>query len=95
MNAIERKGPLPGEPFEKHINIPVEEYIASGIQAMSNICPAVTVALALEELDRLHALEQLPTPELLMERLQTRNADFNLLAGVCAAYLRNQGVLHV
>jgi hypothetical protein len=52
---------------------------------------AVTVTLALEELDRLRAVDQLPTPETLLERLRSRDADFNLLVGVCAAYLRNKG----
>jgi len=56
------------------------------------ICPAVAVALALEELDRLKAMECLPTPEALLERLHTRSADFDLLAGVAGAYLRARGL---
>ena len=56
------------------------------------ICPAVAVALALEELDRLKAMECLPTPEVLMERLQARTSDFNLLAGVAGAYLNERGI---
>ena len=60
----------------------------------ATICPAVCVALCLEELERLRALEQLPTPERLLERLQGRDSDFSLLVGVCAAYLRSKGVSH-
>jgi len=52
----------------------------------------VAVALCIEELGRLRALEQLPTPELLMERLQARDVDFPLLSGVVAAYLKTKGV---
>ena len=58
------------------------------------VCPAVAVALALEELDRLHALELLPTPEALMERLRARGNDFALVVGVALAYLRVQEVKH-
>jgi len=57
----------------------------------ADIRPAVIVALALEELDRLKALEKLPTPELLAERLRARDKDFNLLVGVAGAYLRGKG----
>ena len=56
------------------------------------ICPAVAVALALEELDRMKAIECLPEPGALLERLHARTMDFNMLAGVCAAYLKAQGV---
>jgi len=52
---------------------------------------AVTVTLAFEELDRLRAVDQLPAPETLFERLRSRDADFNLLVGVCTAYLRSKG----
>jgi hypothetical protein len=48
----------------------------------------VAVALVLEELDRLRATETLPTPALLLERLEGRAQDFNLVAGIVAAYLR-------
>jgi len=48
----------------------------------------VTVALALEELDRLKAVEQLPTLETLLRSLNARKDDFNLLVGVCEAYRR-------
>ena len=58
----------------------------------ATICPAVAVALCIEELDRLRALEQLPTPELLLERLEARGVDFHLLTGVVCAYLKTQGV---
>lgn len=55
-------------------------------------CPAVAVAIALEELDRLKAMECLPTPEALLERLQTRSVDFDLLTGVVGTYLRARGL---
>jgi hypothetical protein len=57
----------------------------------ATICPAVTVALALEELDRLKAVDQLPTPEALLARLRARGDDFNLLVGVAGAYLNERG----
>lgn len=56
------------------------------------ICSAVAVALALEELDRLKAVECLPEPETLMQRLMARNVDFDLLAGVAGAYLQERGI---
>jgi hypothetical protein len=56
------------------------------------ICPAVAVALALEELKRMKSMECLPKPGTLLERLHGRTLDFNMLAGVCAAYLKAQGV---
>ena len=56
-----------------------------------DILAAVSVSLALEELDRLRAIEQLPTPEVLMERLQARGNDFNLLVGVAGAFLNQRG----
>jgi len=57
------------------------------------VCPAVAVALALEELDRMRALECLPDPVALMERMEARNADFDMLAGVAGAYLNGRGIL--
>ncbi len=57
------------------------------------ICPAVAVALALDELDRMKAMECRLEPEALMERLQARTRDFNLLTGVCADYLKAKGVI--
>lgn len=60
----------------------------------SQVCPAVAVAIVLEELDRLRALQVLPTPEALLERVQARAADFHLVAGIALAYLRAQGVTH-
>ena len=57
-------------------------------------CPAVAVALALQELDRMKAMECLPEPEALLERLHARTGEFNLLTGVCSAYLKAQGVPH-
>ncbi|WP_005036562.1 hypothetical protein [Holophaga foetida] len=59
------------------------------------ICPAVAVALALEELDRLKAIEMLPTPETLLERLRGRTSDFDLLAGVVGAYLKERNLAEV
>ena len=56
----------------------------------SRVCPAVAVALALEELDRLRATEQLPTPEALQDRLRARAGDFHLVAGVALAFFRAQ-----
>ena len=53
------------------------------------ICPAVAVAIALEELDRLKALDLLPTPAALLEALQPHGEDFQLVAGVAPAYLRD------
>ena len=58
----------------------------------TSICPVVAVALALDELDRMKAMQCLPEPEALLERLHARTADFNLLAGVCAAYLEAREV---
>jgi len=58
------------------------------------ICPAVAVALALQELDRMKAMECLPEPVALLERLHARTGEFDLLVGVCAAYLKAQGVPH-
>lgn len=52
------------------------------------ICPVVAVALALDELNHMKAMECLPEPEALLMRLQARTVDFNMLTGVCAAYLR-------
>ena len=52
----------------------------------------VAVAIALDELDHLKAMECLPTPEALLQRLQARTEDFNMLAGVVAAYLKAQGM---
>jgi hypothetical protein len=57
----------------------------------TSICAAVAVSLCLDELERLKATECLPTPELLMERLRSRTADFILLAGVAGAYLKGLG----
>ena len=56
------------------------------------VCSAAAVAIALDELERMKALVQLPTPEALLERLQMRGVDFNLVAGVALAYLRNMEV---
>ena len=56
------------------------------------ICPSVAVSLALEELDRMKAMECLLEPESLLLRHQARSMDFNMLAGVCAAYLKARGV---
>ena len=58
-----------------------------------DILAAVSVALALEELDHIKAVECLPTPEALMQRLQGRETDFNLLVGVAGAFLNGRGHL--
>jgi hypothetical protein len=58
------------------------------------IRPAVAVALALEELHRLKAVERLPQPEALLAGMEGRTRDFDLLAGVAAAYLKARGVAH-
>ena len=52
---------------------------------------AVAVSLAIQELDRLKALECLPTPETLYAHLRARESDINLLVGVAGAYLNPQG----
>ena len=59
----------------------------------ASVCSAVAVSLALEELDRLKALECLPDPDALLDRLRGRQDDFNLLAGVAGAYLHEQGLI--
>jgi hypothetical protein len=51
------------------------------------VCASVAVALCLEELDRMKAMQCLPSPAALLERLHSRTDDFNLLAGVAGAYL--------
>jgi hypothetical protein len=53
----------------------------------------VAVALCLLELDHLRAMEILPTPEALLDRLRARAADFDLLAGVASAYLHERGIV--
>jgi len=58
----------------------------------SVVAQTVAAALALEELGHLRALECLPTPEALLDRLQARAADFDLLAGVASAYLNERGL---
>jgi len=58
-------------------------------------CAAVAVVLCLQELDRAKALECLPTPAALLAQLRARAADFDLLAGVAAAYLHERGIATV
>jgi hypothetical protein len=53
---------------------------------------AVSTALALEELDRLKAVDQLPTPDALLARLRARDGDFDILAGIVGAYLNERGL---
>ena len=53
----------------------------------TEVRPAVIVALALEELDRLKAMECLPCPAVLLDRLRARDNDYNLLVGVVGAFL--------
>ena len=63
-----------------------------GARAAAAVCPAVAVALCLQELEHLRALEVLPTPATLLDRLRARVADFDLLAGVAGAYLHERGI---
>jgi len=58
----------------------------------ASVLSAVAASMAIQELDRLHALECLPTPELLMGRLLSRSGEFNLVCGVALAYLKAQEV---
>lgn len=81
---INQKGPSRG-PQELRKNL-AKGYGNVMFQANS-ISSAVAAGLAIHELDRLKALELLPTPDILMERLRARTDDFNLLVGVAAAYL--------
>lgn len=57
-----------------------------------SVAATVAAVLALQELDRMRAMECLPSPEALLDRLQARATDFHLLAGVVLAYLKCQGV---
>jgi hypothetical protein len=84
-----KQAPVDGGPASLQNSI--EEYARPACDATS-ICAAVAVALVLEELDRLKALELLPTPAALLERLRARTGDFGLLAGVAGAYLHEQGI---
>ena len=63
-----------------------------GVHGAVGICAAVAVVLCLQELDRAKALECLPTPGALLAQLRARAADFDLLAGVAAAYLHERGI---
>ena len=54
----------------------------------SAVFAAVATALTVQELDRLKAIDCLPTPELLQERLRARDDEFNILVGAVLAYLR-------
>jgi hypothetical protein len=84
-----QKAPVDGGP--PSLQNSTAEYSRPSCDATS-ICAAVAVALVLEELDRLRALERLPTPAALLERLRARTGDFGLLAGVAGAYLHEQGI---
>jgi len=57
------------------------------------ILATVAVALALDELDRMKAIERLPEPEALLDGLRHRHMDFDLLAGVAGAYLNERGLI--
>ncbi len=57
------------------------------------VCSAVAASLVLEEFHNMKALESLPSPEALMQRLELRTDDFNLLAGVAGAYLNERGII--
>jgi hypothetical protein len=56
------------------------------------VAAVVAATMALQELDHLKAIENLPTPETLLERLRGRDAEFHLLTGVTRAYLRDQRI---
>jgi len=56
------------------------------------VCPAVIVAIVLEELARLKAMEMLPTPKALLDAVQARADEYNLVAGVALAYLKGKVV---
>ena len=56
--------------------------------AANPVAATVAAVLVLQELDRLRSVECLPTPELLLERLRFRAADFHLATGTTLAYLR-------
>ena len=55
---------------------------------------AVTVALALDGLEHLRAMEKMPTPEALLTYLQAREGDWALLTGVVLAFLHSKDVAH-
>jgi hypothetical protein len=57
-------------------------------KAERTVCPAVVVAVLLEELDHLRAGGTLPTPGALLGRLEARESDVNLVTGATLAYLR-------
>jgi len=63
-----------------------------GARGAAAVCSAVAVALCLQELEHLRALELLPTPAALLDRLRARVTDFDLLAGVAGAYLHERGI---
>lgn len=57
------------------------------------ILSTVAVALALDELDRMKAIECLPEPGALLDGIRRRHTDFDLLAGVAGAYLNERGLI--
>ena len=61
-----------------------------GARSTAVVCSAL--ALCLQELEHLRALELLPTPAALLDRLRARAADFDLLAGVAGPYLHERGI---
>jgi len=52
------------------------------------VCPAVLVAILIEELDHLRAGGILPNPENLLDRLRGRESDLNLVTGAALTYLK-------
>jgi hypothetical protein len=80
-------GAVPGAP---PLEAPGAAQHAREAREASGVLSAVAVALCLEELDHLRAMECLPTPGALLDRLQARTADFDLLAGVAGAYLHQR-----
>lgn len=52
----------------------------------------VAVAQALEELNRLQAMEQAPNVDMLHQRLRARGEDFMVLLGAVDGFLHERGV---
>lgn len=87
MNGKEGSNPAPGAELAAAHQV---ERAQPGEESF--VLAATAVALALDELGKMHALEQLPAPATLLARLETRTSDFNLLVGVARIYLRAQAV---
>ena len=64
----------------------------SAASVSATVAATVAAGLAIQELDRMKAMQCIPEPQALLQRLEARTADFHLLAEVCAFYLQAQGV---